>query len=310
MLVKNKKGFSLFTPLIGTTIIVIAAILSAMMLQNDVRISRTLSESFEQTNQGNAAKLIKATSSIKLFNEIKKANDDFFTGGNGNYGIEKVSDSNSDHLKDIEYEYKRHLRNYLRTNAFFEIMEAITNETDYKGQELVCPINNQRISPSTCISNAIIKSNETIKLQQDGNNYDISFNPSSYDATINKEIQNSFVVTFRSNSNGDKMVLSIKPQDLVYETQNNAYDIFNNISTKYTKIISTNINNGFEDAIGDLGNYYNSIEVKGDSNNNFLVTFELKTGLNITLETEVSNNLTPYCKVDSSGKIGSHCSSQ
>src|SRR3989344_1762426 len=69
-LIVNSRGFSLFTPLIGTSMVIMAILISAALVQNDSRLSRGLSASYEVTSQGTIAKLIQATASAQMVENI------------------------------------------------------------------------------------------------------------------------------------------------------------------------------------------------------------------------------------------------
>src|SRR3989344_8426580 len=78
-LIVNSRGFSLFTPLIGTSMVIMAILISAALVQNDSRLSRGLSASYEVTSQGTIAKLIQATASAQMVENMQKLVDDRIT---------------------------------------------------------------------------------------------------------------------------------------------------------------------------------------------------------------------------------------
>jgi len=69
----SSKGFSLFTPLVGTAIVIIAILIANGMIQNDARISKSLVASYEISSQSTVAKLIKATAEVQILSNIDKA---------------------------------------------------------------------------------------------------------------------------------------------------------------------------------------------------------------------------------------------
>lgn len=68
----SSKGFSLFTPLVGTSIVIMALIIATGMLQNDIRLSRSLSSSYEVSAQSLLAKLIKAGAEVQILSNMEE----------------------------------------------------------------------------------------------------------------------------------------------------------------------------------------------------------------------------------------------
>jgi len=68
---RSSRGFSLFTPLVGTALVIMAILIATTMIQNDVRISRTITASYEISSQSIAAKLIKATVELQILTNIE-----------------------------------------------------------------------------------------------------------------------------------------------------------------------------------------------------------------------------------------------
>lgn len=66
------KGFSLFTPLVGTAVVIIAILVAVVMIQNDIRMSRSLSNSYEASSQSLNAKLIRSAAEAKLISNARK----------------------------------------------------------------------------------------------------------------------------------------------------------------------------------------------------------------------------------------------
>jgi len=56
----SKKGFSLFTPLVGTAIVVITIMIVSTMIQNDVRFSRSITSSYVVSSQTTVSRAISA----------------------------------------------------------------------------------------------------------------------------------------------------------------------------------------------------------------------------------------------------------
>ena len=68
----SSRGFSLFTPLVGTSIVIMTLIIASGMLQNDIRISRSLSASYEVSAQSLLAKLIKAGAEVQILSNMEE----------------------------------------------------------------------------------------------------------------------------------------------------------------------------------------------------------------------------------------------
>jgi len=81
----SSKGFNLFTPLVGTALVIMAILIATGMMQNDVRISRTIISSYEISSQSIAAKAIKAAAEVKIISNIESA---LYKLLNGEYGSE------------------------------------------------------------------------------------------------------------------------------------------------------------------------------------------------------------------------------
>jgi|GEM_PF-3564469 len=243
MLVKNKKGFSLFTPLIGTTIIVIAAMLSAMMLQNDVRISRTLSESFEQTNQGNAAKLIKATAEVEVAKTTDEALKDYFSNS-----LKYTCLSKPECQSIIKSKIKSKIKSDLSSSLYSNVFGEIESITDYSPKDRTCPLpNNPSYMPfENCLSEAVDHGLE-VDLQSgtgtSAGKYLISFD-------IDSDYENAFGVKF-SDSQGQSIVVSIKPSSNQYTSSFKAEEIITKAINVYTQLKKVDSSEIYKNRIND-----------------------------------------------------------
>ncbi|MFH0986543.1 MAG: hypothetical protein V1911_00675 [Candidatus Micrarchaeota archaeon] len=77
----KKKGFSLFTPLVGTSLVMIGLIVSAVMIENDVRISKSLTASYETSSQVTAARMMSASAIISIIENSEKIAGKIFDNG-------------------------------------------------------------------------------------------------------------------------------------------------------------------------------------------------------------------------------------
>ena len=74
----KSKGFSLFTPLVGTAVVVMTILIASSIVQNDVRISRSITMSYITSSQGISAKLITAAIELHMLETMRE-----FTIGRG-----------------------------------------------------------------------------------------------------------------------------------------------------------------------------------------------------------------------------------
>ncbi len=209
----KKKGFSLFTPLIGTTVLIIAIMISALMTTNDVKISHAITSSYEQSNQNFDAELIKAEASIGAFNLFNKFNEKklptlFFT---------ETGTSNCYSL--LEKDYKNSLNNYLLNNFYDEVSAAISTDANYHVTNRYCAAEGVVDNAKNCISAALGKASQLFTLQQNGNNYNIIFRLVPSSSISSKDLNDSFIVRFTSSYQGD-IALSILPRSFTYLTNN------------------------------------------------------------------------------------------
>jgi len=73
MTLKNSsRGFNLFTPLVGTALVITAIVIASGMVQNDIRISKTISASYEVSSQGMIAKLIRASAEMQIIQSTER----------------------------------------------------------------------------------------------------------------------------------------------------------------------------------------------------------------------------------------------
>lgn len=73
MKLKNSsRGFNLFTPLVGTALVMTAIVIASGMVQNDIRISKTISASYEVSSQGMIAKLIRASAEMQIIESTER----------------------------------------------------------------------------------------------------------------------------------------------------------------------------------------------------------------------------------------------
>lgn len=207
----SKKGFSLFTPLIGSTVIVIAVMLSAVMIQNDVRISRAIISSFEQSNQEISAKLIKASTEIQMLEGIDKSVESYFNGSmTGPVIYSPCTATCKDDLK--EYMITK-INNDLQTSLYSSILSHIEDSTDYVAQNRDCPLPSgvmAGITAEDCLAQAISGGLEIEAVSDGADDYIFKFN-------IKPDYEDAFAVKFKSTAD-ESIVISLAPEGLEYTT--------------------------------------------------------------------------------------------
>ncbi|MEM3412228.1 MAG: hypothetical protein QW735_00820 [archaeon] len=81
-----RRGFSLFSALIGTLLVLIASFTAVVVVENNVRVSKSLINFQENSFQSNSAKMIKATVESHIYAQIENAIASNFTLDLSKYG--------------------------------------------------------------------------------------------------------------------------------------------------------------------------------------------------------------------------------
>ena len=68
---KGGRGFSLFTPLVGTAVVIIAILISITMIQNNLRISEGISDSYVSAEQSIGSQTIESAATGFIIREIE-----------------------------------------------------------------------------------------------------------------------------------------------------------------------------------------------------------------------------------------------
>ncbi len=134
-----RKGFSLFTPLVGTAVIILAVMMTSIMVLNDLRMARGLINSYEYSSEANAGALIKAAAQLQILQNIENTLNDYFnnTFSFSCPGTAKCEDEvdewvnpNKDKMMGNKGEIARAL--FLGTNTIFSgVLGKIETVTDY-----------------------------------------------------------------------------------------------------------------------------------------------------------------------------------
>lgn len=211
-----KKGFSLFTPLVGTAVVMITILISVVMIQNDVRISRGLTASYEVSAQTISSKLIRAAAEVQIVENIGDA-------------IEAVLDSEfiakCTKKTPCEIEIKNAILSRLASEitigshgVYFGVVENIEAVTDYEPVNQPCSIDPTCNSYSDlslrfdcCLSQALLQAGSVVDIDLSGN----------LKVTIDNSNMNpdAFSVAFQNKrDSSDRITLSIIPHEFSQET--------------------------------------------------------------------------------------------
>ena len=231
---KNKsKGFSLFTPLVGTAVVVMTVLIASSIVQNDVRISRSITTSYMTSSQGVAAKLIKASAELHILEQMRKGTETFLTSpyvaycGNNDYEACITNAKNY-------YEKADTLDLELTTGSngiFYGITDSVLLTARYTPTKLgKCSLNSACLSETTaksqldcCLSAALadIYTKHRSIAEQSFENADCPYGKYQVNL-VPSRMQNydAFNVEFQSQTDSDnKIVISIVPSALGYENK-------------------------------------------------------------------------------------------
>ena len=291
---REKKGFSLFTPLIGTTVIVIAIMISSVMIQNDIKMSRAISSSYQQNAQELDAQLIIAASSIALFNSFKNINEDYVQ----TIDVSIVCSTQTICYNQLKTNYLTTLDNQVRNNLFTDITSSISRVSNYDSQSRSCPAAGNIIrTAGNCISTAMPQVSQSIDLADNNENYDITLNLVPSSGSLD-DFKKNFIVEFHNPQTHDSIALSIYPKNFKYTTTTNIRGKFLNMSQIYIAFESASggcSGSSYEDCFSSLSSsfdlsdvdisVYKRIAIPGVSSSpSTMVAFEWDEGMKITLK--------------------------
>jgi hypothetical protein len=141
MTLKNgsKKGFSLFTPLVGTAIVVITIMISSTIIQNDVRFSRAITSAYVISSQTTVGRAVSSDISSLLSNNLDKLLRTAFE--NIKFGITKIEIKCGADLNECKHDIKREIEtvlnsdidNSIRKNLYKGVIESIKTTGEASG---------------------------------------------------------------------------------------------------------------------------------------------------------------------------------
>lgn len=211
-----KKGFSLFTPLVGTAVVIITITMAVVMIQNDVRISRGLTASYEVSAQTISSKLIKAAAEVQIVENIAEAikavlPSEFIITCNSETSCKSAMKDKISDILGSEITLGSH-------GIYFGVVENIEVVTDYEPINQPCSIEPSCNSYSDlslrfdcCLSNALIQTTRAVNIDME-RNLRITIDNSNMDP-------NAFSVAFQNKrDSSDRITLSIIPHKFSHET--------------------------------------------------------------------------------------------
>lgn len=304
-----RRGFSLFTPLVGTTVVVIATLMAVVMIQNDVRISRGLTASYEVSSQTIAAKLIKAAAEIQILENIKNniysylESSHTFVCSDVNSCVDQASYDFTNPNGGIEARMRGFDGIY---NGVIANIEIITN---YQATPRVCPIAPVCGTDFDCCISEALKPSRTpsiIDSSFDGGKYKVKVDS----ASISANAGDAFTVGFQNKNNpSDRITLSIIPIGFSYITNDPIKTRIDNTANAFYNILTTS---SYGVVVDDLKSKGARHVFAGDDGNDHKIIsagWPLIDGnsYNLGFQKDVHADYPKYCEYNSGVKRGSSC---
>jgi hypothetical protein len=217
---KSSRGFSLFTPLVGTSLVIMAIIIAAGMVQNDVRISRTLTSSYEVSSQSMVAKLIKASAEVQMISNMENITYEMLsipfecTTASSVFTDEGCDNKIEERLVETDKRIIPSVYDSLISygGIFENIVESIDtilsgSGTNYMSLEDASDVQNR-------FSDLITELDEPFTIGY--------INEGRYYIRINSERfnENDFIVEFYDRYTRDSLKITIAPHDFAFITEN------------------------------------------------------------------------------------------
>ncbi len=241
----SSRGFSLFTPLVGTTLVIMAIMIATGMIQNDVRMSRSITASYEVSSQSLVAKMIKAATIIEMLSKMEGTTYEEAT-------LPFVCQSDGECTDEINarFEGTGKLRNPSiswelvgRRQLFLDLADSIYMILEGSGTNYVLDENSGVLQNR--LSDAVDSLDAPFELGHKDGKYYIKLNSSSF-----KAHQGDFVISFKDSSN-NRMDVGIVPETLGITTKEPLYDLINAAKNVY------------------FGDNYNSVSLEHDLDEEF-----------------------------------------
>lgn len=239
---KEKKGFSLFTPLIGTTVIIIAIMVSAVIVQNDVRLSRSLSNSFKEANQEVAARTIKASTLMSISGGIDDIARDYFSSGHnykcyGQYSCKNVFKTN----------FSNSMKSGINSKLYSDILSDIQDITGYAPQRNDCKLGTHTqpdMEADNCLSQAVINGLD-VSVEEVGSNYEVKLK-------VKNGWDDSFGIKFSEPQQHQALVVSLKPDSSKFPLTFKAWEIMDKAISIYESLKAVDTSKDYATRLGDI----------------------------------------------------------
>ncbi|GEM_PF-6765674 len=211
------RGFSLFTPLVGTTVIMIAIVVSASMVQNDVRISRGITASYEVASQSIASKIIKAAIDVKIIENTEFVLDNIMNNQYSNPAISVTCSNKNSCLLAMERKFTSTDGTLVRElssgghGIYSGVINSIETVTNYKSTS----------GNENGIFTFLANNPSAIKAEFVNGRLNIRLNP-----TVLTQRNDLFSVSFQNNANKyDRITINIIPYGFTYVSKDSIDDM-------------------------------------------------------------------------------------
>jgi len=222
-LASSSKGFSLFTPLVGTSIVVMAILISAGMVQNNIRITRTIGSSYEVSSQGVVAKLIRASADMYILSKMEETTYDALA-----IPFECVPDCNTEVNNRLTGTGTPSVYSELvsTTGIFNGMVGSIEEVLSGRGE------NYQSFRTPTFVQDSLHNSLKSISGPFDfgrtgSDQYYIKINSAKFDSK-------DFYLEFQNPASGSMINVSIVPYGFNYTTAEPLYSLFDKTQNVFT----------------------------------------------------------------------------
>lgn len=121
----NEKGFTLFTPLVGTAVMIMSVLIVVSMLQNDIRFSHTLSNSYAAQSHLVSAKIIRANVLAAARMSLEKTTAKYLGAG-----IHEMTETNARGHGGIAAAAKENIKSELASTLLSNLFTDIRNSLD------------------------------------------------------------------------------------------------------------------------------------------------------------------------------------
>lgn len=226
---RGSKGFSLFTPLVGTAVLTISIMIAVTMMHNNIRISEGLSHSYSASEQSIGAQSVESAVAGELLRNMESSTKDVLTDGyitaecNSGYACTSEIESNFNNWVTLE--------DYVFPRIHIGIERRIELSTEYEvvpGQD--CPYGDVT-GVEECLAEVMSElGRDIVDTTYSNGILEVSMNPSPL-----RGYPEAFEVELEREDDETKITSDITPPPVTYSTPNmynyleataNAFDHF------------------------------------------------------------------------------------